>query len=380
MSERVVRALGEGLGGPEAIQLLQRSQRSKILLLVRLAAELAGPADHGEAAQIGHAYRLLKRLMEGAPETADRVLRSPSVGACALATVGRLRGEPTDWPSFDRLASLMKSTASRAPAKAWLQVGDESLAIEIFLAQPESGYFPGVEIDRTLCDDAARVAVWRRRLATGCQILLRHHRSVAEEVAAIMTTLVPLTDPPSGHNSGTFRHAFGLVAMSLPPDGTAAALTLAHEVQHAKLAALMDLFPMVADRPEISCYTPWRPDPRPLPAALQGAYAHLGVTGFWRTQRWHEKEPSKAHQAEVEFARWRSGTAQAVRVLLGSGHLTAVGRVFVMAMSDQLARWSAESVSARAGAAAARLAVEHRLAWLQRNGSDAGVGSRRSSL
>jgi hypothetical protein len=32
-------------------------------------------------------------------------------------------------------------------------------------------------------------------------------------------------------------------------------------------------------------YAPWRSGPRPLNGLLQGAYAFLGVSGFWRQQR-----------------------------------------------------------------------------------------------
>jgi hypothetical protein len=43
-------------------------------------------------------------------------------------------------------------------------------------------------------------------------------------------------------------------------------------------------------------YVPWRDDPRPISGLLQGAYAYLGVTGFWRTRRQPDGDPAPCGQ------------------------------------------------------------------------------------
>src|SRR5262249_53080652 len=135
---------------------------------------------------------------------------------------------------------------------------------------------------------------------------------------------------------------------------------------HAKLAALMDLFRLVEPGGELY-YAPWRTDPRPLPALLQGAYAHLGVAGFWRIQRRLECEAGLARRAEVEFARWRAAAEQATRAILESGRLTSIGSEFVTAMAERLTRWRDEPVPPGAQAEAARLLHDHHARWRVRN-------------
>lgn len=184
---------------------------------------------------------------------------------------------------------------------------------------------------------------WAARLAAGWRLLVDQHRPVAEEVAAAFTVLAPLPSAPSSHRSGTFRHGFGCVVMSLPTDPRAVALSLAHEVQHAKLGALMDLFPLSYGDGGRRHYVPWRDDPRPLAGLLQGAYAHLGVAGFWRRQRHREQGPGLL-RAQVEFARWRSAVDRVVRVLLDSQRLTPVGRLLAAGMREELAGWWGDPV------------------------------------
>ncbi|MFC7484659.1 HEXXH motif-containing putative peptide modification protein [Luedemannella flava] len=60
------------------------------------------------------------------------------------------------------------------------------------------------------------------------------------------------------------------------------ALLLIHEQQHMTLGAVYDLVPLCVTNGEARHDAPWRLDPRPVPALLQGTFAHLGVTDFWR--------------------------------------------------------------------------------------------------
>lgn len=364
----MLRALGEGGGGAEAIHLLKRGQLSRNLLLVRAMVHLAAAKRHPSAADAAIGYALLDRLREQAPQAANRLLLAPTTGAWALHTVVTLNQDDHAAAEPGRLAELVCTELRGAPPQG-PRIGAccEDLAIDLLMIPVSGLHFPGADLDVAAVSDPGTVARWQERISAGWELLVQRHRPRAVEAGLVLTALAPLLEPPVGHVSGTFRHAFGLVAMSLPPDGRAAAVTLAHELQHAKLAALTDLFPLLRARTGERYYAPWRLDPRPLPALLHGAYAHLGVAGFWRSQRHHERTPDDRLAAEVEFARWRAAAADTTRILLDSGSLTPVGQEFVMAMAAMLDGWLAEPVSAQASTQAQRLLAAHRTRWLAVN-------------
>ncbi|MGC4789175.1 aKG-HExxH-type peptide beta-hydroxylase [Micromonospora sp. DT178] len=156
----------------------------------------------------------------------------------------------------------------------------------------------------------------------------------ARGLAALLRSLVPLTPPPSGHPvSATSRTALGAIAVCVPDDPETLAVLLVHELQHTKLGALLDLLPLHAPGGAARYRAPWRSDPRPVGALLQGAYAHLGVAEVWRCRR-HEG----VHGA-FEYAYWREQTARAVAQLAGSAELTDDGRAFVAGMAGTLHGW-----------------------------------------
>jgi uncharacterized protein len=101
---------------------------------------------------------------------------------------------------------------------------------------------------------------------------------------------------------------------------------------------------------------------------LQGAYAFLGVSGFWRGQRQAAREPAVRLRAQAEFARWREGAAQVVDTLLSSEQLTTEGRDFVSEMALVLEAWRREPVPREALAAAQRNASLHLDKWRADNG------------
>jgi uncharacterized protein len=153
--------------------------------------------------------------------------------------------------------------------------------------------------------------------------------------------------------------------MSLPPDPVTCAVTLAHEIQHLKLGALLDIVTLTLPDDGRRYYAPWRDDPRPVRGLLQGAYAYLGVSGFWRRQR---KLPGARQQADVEYTRWRAATALAVGTLQSSGRLTSAGHEFVSEMARTLAPWQDDAVPIQAMTLARRAAEAHLARWQSVNG------------
>ncbi|MFY1574605.1 aKG-HExxH-type peptide beta-hydroxylase [Verrucosispora sp. WMMD703] len=215
--------------------------------------------------------------------------------------------------------------------------------------------------------DAAVVGRWQRMLDDAWPILVRHHRGHAEAISEGLRTVVPLqADSASAGVNVTSMDAFGAVSMTPPADGTALALGLLHEFQHAKLGAAIDIEPLhdAADRRYY--YAPWRDDPRPLGAALHGVYAFVAVTEFWRTQR-TVLPPGRSRLAEVEFARWRDRVARTCADIRAYGRLTAAGRRFVAGLGEVIDGWRDEVVPAEAAALAREAADDHWTVWRMRN-------------
>ncbi len=182
-------------------------------------------------------------------------------------------------------------------------------------------------------------------------------------LATGLTTITPLARNTRGREvSAAARQAFGSVAVALPESADTLAMLLMHEFQHVKLGALLDLFDL-CDRGDTRVfYAPWREDPRPLEALLQGTYAHIAVTEFWRG-RWRRLPSPEAEAAAARFALWRAQTSAAADTLAGSGSLTPLGARFVDGMRATLAGWLDEPVPASAASEARRRAAEHRSTW-----------------
>ncbi|MFE2912152.1 FxsB family cyclophane-forming radical SAM/SPASM peptide maturase [Kitasatospora indigofera] len=192
--------------------------------------------------------------------------------------------------------------------------------------------------------DEAELQSWTGALREAWELLGRDLPRYAEGVRAGLTVLTPLLPGPDGRDvSAAARQAFGAVGIARPATAPALGLLIAHEFQHVKLGAVLDLWDL-HDRADTRLFlAPWRPDPRPLEGLLQGTYAHLAVTEFWgtRTLAYDGLPGAAAGHARLQFAIWRTYTAQAVERLAGSGSLTALGQRFADGMRETVAPWLA---------------------------------------
>jgi HEXXH motif-containing protein len=220
--------------------------------------------------------------------------------------------------------------------------------------------------------DGADVSRWRSLLAEGWQILASGHRPLASLVADAVRTVVPLAAPDPQHMaSGTEETAFGAIASSLPPDALGMAQVLVHESHHVVLGAVRDIEPLVQDDGEgdqgqpFLGYAPWRDDPRPGHALLQGIYAHYGMGQFWQ-QEYLAGALAHRERAAVEFSRMRTMTARGARTLTGSGLLTDAGREFLAGIEDEIAAWLRISLPAGVERHVADLTHEHEARWRAR--------------
>jgi uncharacterized protein len=190
------------------------------------------------------------------------------------------------------------------------------------------------------------VTRWESQFTMAWDLIQREHSAYAPGLAAGLTAIVPLTAGEAGREvSATARHAFGAVAAALPAGHAHLALLLIHEFQHVKLGAVLDMFDLFDPADQRRFQVAWREDPRPLEGVLQGTYAHLAVTDFWRTHR-HSAQGPAARTAHAQFARWRAATAEAIETLAGCGSLTPLGLTFVDGMRDSITPWLTEPVPA----------------------------------
>ena len=207
---------------------------------------------------------------------------------------------------------------------------------------------------------------WQRSFDVAWRLILADHPGYAPGLAAGLSTVTPLKPAPAGRaKSATARQAPGAVGAALPDGPELLALLLLHEFQHVKLGAVLDAYDLYDESDRRSYYAPWRDDPRPIEGLLQGTYAHLTVTDFWRVQRLRAVGET-AETAEVNFARWRLHTAEAIEVLAASGSLTELGRQFTDSMRATVAPWLAEPVGSQAERAARGSAERHFAAYRRR--------------
>ena len=209
----------------------------------------------------------------------------------------------------------------------------------------------------------AEVSQWHLLYQQSWDLIAREFPQYLPGLATGLTTITPLAKDTGGREiSAAARQAFGSVGVALPDSADTLAMLLMHEFQHVKLGALLDLFDL-CDRGDTRVfYAPWRDDPRPLEALLQGTYAHIAVTEFWRT-RWRQLPAPEAETAAARFALWRAQTSAAAETLAGSGSLTPLGARFVEGIRATLADWLDDPVPAAAASVARQWATEHRANW-----------------
>lgn len=170
--------------------------------------------------------------------------------------------------------------------------------------------------------------------------------------------------PPDVRVSATSGDSYGAMVIARPSSALALAEAFVHEFQHSKLAALLHLFPLLDDDREERYYAPWRADPRHLTGLLHGAYAFIGVAGFWRERL---ADPEHSETAAYHFALRRLQGRLVVRTLLASGRLTAEGRVLVAGLARTLDGWLREPVDRAVLERARTAAALHRTEWRLRN-------------
>lgn len=402
-------ALARCGGGAAVVRTLVAARRSRTLLLLR---HILGEA--GDDVSTRRAFELLAEVRRTAPAAVEVTLDHPLVGAWATRAATGVRGGQHAWlgrvalaaavrgrvdadlpvaadPAGCHLPSLGTVTGGELGTVVMVRCADDSttlsdvVRVPVDWRQPARGWCPTPSVDVRSCGlhttfllehwpreylpaglhaaDQIDEPRWRTLTASSWALLARSHRESADELAAAISVLAPLRTVPGGTTSATLDDAFGAVFLSPAPTVPAAAVTLVHELQHAKLTALMDMFTLVQPVAGEVFYAPWRADPRPLVGLLHGTYAFSGVADFWRRQRKTPASVADADHAAVEFARWRTAARAAADTIFHSGRLTPLGETFMTTLAATLDSWCAEPVPMEARRQADRLLTEHRARW-----------------
>ncbi|MFB4265678.1 HEXXH motif-containing putative peptide modification protein [Nonomuraea sp. GTA35] len=337
----------------------------------------------------GHdaAFHALGRLQRDEPRLMAETLLLPQVGCWAVDSLWRLdHGEE---PDLDYLAALAAGAAMRAgrppgTVPPWLRAGTLVPGLGTVTG---SGLVPIPTLD--VAEGGTRLSVrldaidpylagygkrgrpdpvwWQRELGRAWRVLCERHHGAAETVAEVFTTLVPLESRQRSRPfSATSGWAYGAIALSPPPDPLGLAESLVHEVWHLLLGAVEDMTSLADPDDDRRWYAPWRSDPRPLGALVQGCFANFAITAFWRTEC-GVPSPRSPGRAETEFAHRRAITFEALTRAAGSGGLTAAGRHLVDGLLHRLSPWLREPLPAAAERRAAELRAAHRARWLAAN-------------
>lgn len=358
-----LRALADPASMRPVVDMLIRAQRSKhrlwLAAIMRLAARTR-PTEYRSLLE--PAYLLLATAERDAPSAVTGIISSPQFGGWASDCLADLR---TGAPAHDlgRLADFA-ANAAPDPDLPRLAARAGGLRLEVLLDDRD----PHLDRYGVPRQPVTAPAQWQDMLARAWAILVTGHREMAVLLPAVLSTLVPLRRRAPGRpTSSTVASCFGAIALSLPDDPVTMAETLVHEFHHAVLSSAMDVTALtLRDRSDVLTYAPWREDPRPVGALLQGCYAHLGITGFWRRQR-AAGGPADRFRANVEFARWRAGTAQATDVLMSADILTEAGQILVRAIRCTLTDWLTEPVPASALRDASAISARHHALWTRRH-------------
>jgi len=398
VSSTEFRALAAGLGGPAAVAQLTEAQRSlrRVLLGAVYQAGRAAPAIPDQVkADLQAAWTVLTGIDTQQPEAFDAAAAHPYVRVWAVRCLEQLKtSEPGLAAMLGHLGAIAAVAAFRAGAQASVTVPVMGGAVHLpalgrllvnerdtaavtvagdaitivagddrwdLAPSAEHGGPAGWQPVRRLrapgicvaLDDTdpyrdchqwpaaprladTEFARWQRCFQDAWREIERDHAAYAPAIAAGLSVLMPLSAGPPGRDiSASARHAFGAVAVALPEDPVTLALLLIHEFQHVKLGAVLDIYDLYDPADGRLYHAPWRDDPRPLEGLLQGTYAHLAVTDFWRARR----EVTAGPEAEVagqRFAYWRDHTRDAISTLTGSGSLTPLGERFVSEMRQSV--------------------------------------------
>jgi len=266
----------------------------------------------------------------------------------------------------DTTVTVPFRTSSSGCDTAWLplrrlrsRAGGLKIAVALDDVDPFRGFGHMQAMGRL---DAATIDDWQAKLDEAWELLVEDDPVAADAIGKGVTSLVPLQPTPGATElSASSQEANGAVALTPPRKPLSLALALVHEFQHAKLAALLDLVPLLDASPGMLYYAPWRSDPRPLHALLHGTYAFLGLTAFWDRHRGRATLADKS--AGFEFALGRGQLGMTLSTLASEPRLQPTGVRFVDGLRHRISELERSPLSGRDRSLARLARLDHAIAW-----------------
>lgn len=408
-------ALFSGAPDAAALSVINASQRSKHLLLLRMVVDRL-PGGLGSNGLAGDALALLDHVRERNRPIFDQLISYPYVAAGLVWCDRRLRAGDDPGPVGGYLATVAAATAiaaredfafDRVPVGTAVHLpglgtcrltstgdsarlagrsGDVTLAGVSLpadlsrssdawnpvrpIAGAPGGFAPafddldphrgsGMPVAPYAKPD--EFADWAGVFAAATERLADSHATRAAQVSTVMRTLTPLlSERPGQGRSASAWQAYGAIAVTLPRDAVNFAATLVHETQHSIFNGLLDLFEIYDPADSALYYSPWRADPRPLRGIFHGCFAFVGVADFWSREC---AAGVGGPRARYEFARTCLQVRRALDTLDGSDALTSDGRHLVAQMSKYLDGVDGALPSGPSQHLAGLAAEDHRLSW-----------------
>lgn len=191
--------------------------------------------------------------------------------------------------------------------------------------------------------DAERVEVdaWDVLLRGAWQLLVERHRRWVPGIEALLEVIIPADSHGAGeHVSASSIDALGAIGLSLTEDLPTLAVGILHEVQHLKVGALLNTYPVHRADATARFRVEWRPGQRPFEALLQGVAAFVGVADFWRVEAERQEGPPGVRQrAEREYARWYPAVITALDEVRHAGALEPVGLDMLAGFTHLASDW-----------------------------------------
>jgi len=412
----------EGPVSVENLAFLRKGQYSlrRLTLLSLFEAVRLDGSPLGPFGDLEHAWTVLTDAERVAPEVVEEVLMYPTVGVWSARVLRKAIGAWSDVTPLWAEAGMVHSIAAAAAIRCGLRCTITIPVMHGVAVLPTVGQFrlpptgfpvgyvelrttpsgvvfsvPGdfepVKVHRStalgtsldvVIDDADpyreflapgpptplsdnEFDEWRKLLDEAWRLLTRWHPGYAAELAAGLTSLVPLSGAQNVFASSS-SSAFGSMAMSPKSSATDFAEALVHEFQHSKLNALCDLVDLDSAANDQLFYAPWRDDPRPMAGLIHGIYAFTSVVEFWHVQRDLVPSP-QSRAAQFAFAYRSRQVRLVVDALRRREELTDLGRRLVARVSVRLAACPVRDVPADLLDAIDVLIADHHATWRVRH-------------
>ncbi|GAA2512283.1 hypothetical protein GCM10010393_51430 [Streptomyces gobitricini] len=247
-------------------------------------------------------------------------LHLPTLGTLGLDAAGAVEVRATGDGFLVRRAGGAELRVERLDEEgaAWRPVRRGAHGVALDDLDPLRDRF-GVPVAGRLTPGEA--ADWSGRLDRAWALLRDAVPEQAEEAAASLTTLTPVT----GTEPAVGRHAYGALGLPLAGGDRELARALLRGFRRAKLRALRDVADLYALDGAWSHSAPWQEIPVPVSALLAGAYERAGLAAY-----------EKGHADHAE---------RALDLLDNAAELTVSGKLLVAGVRKELCRSRERSVA-----------------------------------